>query len=248
MEHHEIEELLGAYALDAVDESEAQEVEAHLEVCPRCRAEVESHREAAAFLSQGGDAPEGIWDRIASELEETPPPIAIERFRSSAPAPPARGVSPRAVALLSAAAVLVIALLTAQVFNQNQRIERLAGQAALSGIDDAIVSASADPDARTVELTSPDGALNARVLVLHNRGYVVGGNLPALDPGQTYQLWAKSGNMLLSVGVLGPELERLGFAVGSGTELLAITAEQAPGVLSSSNQPVVAGEVPPASV
>ncbi len=64
--HEEIQELLGAYALDAVDPDEAELIERHLEACPRCRAEVEGHREVATMLGNtGGDAPDGLWDRIA---------------------------------------------------------------------------------------------------------------------------------------------------------------------------------------
>lgn len=194
----------------------------------------------------GGEAPTGVWDRIAAELEESPPPIAIERFRSGAPAVAGgrRAVSSLAVSLLAAAAVLVIALLAVQVVAQDRRIERLANRSSTSGIDEAIAAASADPDARTVELASGDGALQARVVLLDGRGYVVGGNLPALPAGQTYQLWAKSGDALLSVGVLGAKFDRTGFAVGVDPELLAITAERSPGVLSSKNVPVVVGDVP----
>ncbi|MGI8793178.1 MAG: anti-sigma factor domain-containing protein [Acidimicrobiales bacterium] len=246
MEHAEIEELLGAFALDAVDEEEAALVEAHLLECPRCRAEVASHRETVALLSRGEDAPAGVWDRIVAEMEETPPPIAMERFRAAAP--PAAGrrlsISTRAAAVLAVAAVLLIALLSTQLVVSDRRIDRLATQAAESGIDRAIVAASVDPDARTISLISPDGAAEARVLLVKGRGYLVDSNLPDLEAGQTYQLWAKSGDVLLSVGVLGNHLERVGFALGVEPELLAITAEASPGVLSSSNQPVVVGQVP----
>ncbi|MGH9073042.1 MAG: anti-sigma factor domain-containing protein, partial [Acidimicrobiales bacterium] len=75
--HAELEALLGAYALDAVDGPEAEAVELHLRECPRCRAEVAEHRETAALLGHvGAPAPEGLWDRIASTLEETPPRMA----------------------------------------------------------------------------------------------------------------------------------------------------------------------------
>ena len=47
---HEIEELLGAYALDAVNAEEATAVEVHLTTCPRCRAELDAYREMAAAL------------------------------------------------------------------------------------------------------------------------------------------------------------------------------------------------------
>ena len=59
--YDEYSELLGAYALDAVDPDERDRIELHLTECPRCRAEVADHREVAAFLAQpGGSAPDGV--------------------------------------------------------------------------------------------------------------------------------------------------------------------------------------------
>ena len=64
--HDELQALIGAYALDAVDADEREAMELHLLECPRCRAEVAEHREVAAFLAHNGHtAPEGLWDRIA---------------------------------------------------------------------------------------------------------------------------------------------------------------------------------------
>src|SRR5690606_35755181 len=55
----EFTELLGAYALDAVEPDEREAVERHLADCPRCRSEVAEHREVAAYLAHAGtDAPE----------------------------------------------------------------------------------------------------------------------------------------------------------------------------------------------
>ncbi|MDQ3738889.1 MAG: hypothetical protein M3337_06950 [Actinomycetota bacterium] len=74
MEDHELEELLGSYALDAVGDEESREVGQYLERNPRARAEVESHREVAAHLAFGGATPPpGIWDRIAAELHSGAP-------------------------------------------------------------------------------------------------------------------------------------------------------------------------------
>ena len=68
--HEEIQELLGAFALDAVDGDEAEAIELHLRECPRCRAEVTEQREVAALLAHtGATAPEGVWVRILEELE-----------------------------------------------------------------------------------------------------------------------------------------------------------------------------------
>jgi Anti-sigma-K factor rskA/Putative zinc-finger len=103
--HSEIQELLGAFALDAVDGDERDLVEAHLAGCPRCRAEVEGHRETAALLAQGGErAPEGVWDRIAEALDEAPPALDLSRIvplrpEAAGPAPaPAPGPAPTAPA------------------------------------------------------------------------------------------------------------------------------------------------------
>jgi anti-sigma factor RsiW len=67
--HDEAAELLGAYALDALDPDETALVEAHLGECPRCMAEVARHHEVAGLLANtGADAPVELWDRIADRL------------------------------------------------------------------------------------------------------------------------------------------------------------------------------------
>jgi anti-sigma factor RsiW len=86
--HEELAELLGAYALDAVDDDEALAIEEHLAGCPRCRAEVAMHREVVAMLGNaGGVAPEGVWERIAAELsleQGAGPTVDPERRRGAA--------------------------------------------------------------------------------------------------------------------------------------------------------------------
>jgi hypothetical protein len=73
--HSEIEELLGAYALDAVDRPTAALIEAHLEGCVRCSIEVAQHHEVAGLLANsGGASPARLWDGIAGRLDEVSPP------------------------------------------------------------------------------------------------------------------------------------------------------------------------------
>lgn len=68
--HDAVAELLGAYALDALEAEETAVVAAHVATCPRCAAEVDEYRSVAALLANaGGDAPQGLWDRISSELQ-----------------------------------------------------------------------------------------------------------------------------------------------------------------------------------
>jgi anti-sigma factor RsiW len=79
LSHEEAAELLGAYALDALDPDEAALVEAHLDECPRCRAEVARHHEVAGLLANSGaEAPAELWDRIAGRLERPDRPDDAE--------------------------------------------------------------------------------------------------------------------------------------------------------------------------
>ena len=72
MSHEEIEELLGAYALDAVEPNVAAIIEAHLEGCVRCAIEVAQHHEVAGLLANAGGAPpSSLWDGIAAQLDGT---------------------------------------------------------------------------------------------------------------------------------------------------------------------------------
>ncbi|MCU4184157.1 anti-sigma factor [Acidiferrimicrobium sp. IK] len=83
--HEDIQALLGAYALDAVAPDEAELVARHLEVCPRCRAEVQEHREVAGLLGYAGqEAPAGLWDRITASMQEAPPALRLQRVGDDA--------------------------------------------------------------------------------------------------------------------------------------------------------------------
>jgi anti-sigma factor RsiW len=126
LSHTEIEDLLGAYALDAVDGDEARQVADHLVECARCRAEVAEHREVAALLAQGGSpAPAELWDRIAASIDGTgpseqdkvlvPPPPLFSSPRGDRRRRPRRS---RLTLSLAAVAAAVIAALGVQVVGQ----------------------------------------------------------------------------------------------------------------------------------
>src|ERR1700683_4084719 len=69
--HEEASELLGAYALHAVDADEVTAVEEHLDTCPRCRAELDGLREVAGALGTSvEEPPDGLWSGIVSRLPE----------------------------------------------------------------------------------------------------------------------------------------------------------------------------------
>ena len=247
--HEDIQELLGAYSLDAVDADEAEIVEAHLETCPRCRAEVEGHREVATLLgNSGGDAPDGLWDRIATQLEDAPPPLRLSVQDTS---PVVTPLAPRrreranrfVVAAIGAAAVLAIALLGAQVVNQQQQIDDMESALEQTTLQSAANRAFDDPEATKLQLQSSDGTVGGTAVVLPDgSGFLMAHELPGLDDDRTYQLWGDTGTgSLVSLGVLGADPTIVAFESGSDLAALAVTAENAGGVSVSQNPAVVAG-------
>ena len=71
---YELDDLLGAYALDAVSADESRRIEEYLAINPRAAAEVQEHREVATMLAfTGMDAPEGLWSKIEQELDAPAP-------------------------------------------------------------------------------------------------------------------------------------------------------------------------------
>jgi anti-sigma factor RsiW len=237
--HNEIQDLLGAYAVDAVDPDEAAAIDEHLVDCPRCRSEVSEHREAATLLSfSGAAAPEGVWSRIASSLEEAPPPLELRR-----PIPlRARRPPMRMFAAVASVAAAIIAVLGVQVVQQDHRIDRLAAIADQRGLDQAAAAAAVAPDARTVRLESDDSAHVADAVVLPDgQGYLVQARLPALGPDETYQLWGVFGAQTISLGVLGTDPTITPFMAAGPLTALAITAERAGGAVAPTSAPLVQG-------
>ena len=55
VEHGEIAELLGVYALGSVDDCERRLVDTHIVECDACRSEVDAHSEVIALLSAARD-------------------------------------------------------------------------------------------------------------------------------------------------------------------------------------------------
>jgi Anti-sigma-K factor rskA/Putative zinc-finger len=246
--HEELQELLGAYALDAVDGDERTRLEDHLRECARCRDEVQQHQEVAAHLAYGGaPAPEGLWGRIAAALEaDDPSPDLAAMYPLGSRRRP-RWAAP---ALLAAAAVLVAALgvLGWQVHRESGQVSSLRAALGAPGLAEAAAAAVADPRARVSVLASGDGRVRLTgVLEPDGSGYLLhGATLPALPAGETYQLWGIAGSDRISLGLLGANPAVVAFhAAGSTINALAITAERASGAVQPTRTPVVVGQLPP---
>jgi anti-sigma factor RsiW len=264
LSHHEIEELLGAFALDAIDGDERDVVEAHLAGCPRCRAEVAGYRETAAMLAHGGTrAPEGVWAQIAGALDEPPPQLDMARivpFQAPAPASPGtekterkdrsrwsrRSVSLRAAAATVALAAAFTAFLGVRVGRQDARLDRIDTALRNGAIRSAAAAAMADPSAEEIKLASFDGHAGARLVrQADGTGFLWADTLAPLPSDRTYQLWAVRSDAKISLGVLGNRPGVSPFRIAGPVLGYAVTEEAAGGVAASQNTPVVVGYVKP---
>jgi hypothetical protein len=253
--HQDIQDLLGAFALDAVDDDERDVIEAHLAGCPRCRAEVQGHRETAALLAHSGErAPEGVWDRIAEALDEAPPALDLTRIT-----PPADQLSerraakaaPRAISLRVAAATMAVAA-AATLFlgvaigrNDNanlERLEQLARDMEKGVVHNAAFAALSNPQAEQVQLASADGKPMAKIVRLPDgTGYLVPTNLARPPAGRVYQLWAVRSDAKISLGVFGDNPEVAAFRMTGPVVAFAVTEETSGGVSVSENKPLMVG-------
>ena len=242
MDRDRIEELLGAYALDAVDDEERRLVEAFLETDPEARAEVQAYREAAAGLSAGSPpAPPAVWARIVAAIESPAP----------APGPRLAAVLPQAgrrrwgVPLLAAAAAAILvvgAVVVASSFGDDGPSGDIQSADAL---EQAYGEAWADPQGRRTQLTSGDQSFTADAVVgPDGLGFVAAKRLPTLPPEETYQLWAVyADGDVISLGVLGPRPGIQPFTATGDVEGIVITQERGGGVISSTSGPLLAGDL-----
>jgi hypothetical protein len=252
LSHAEVADVLGAYALDALEPAELQAVDRHVQGCRECLAEVADHREVAGLLTPGWmKPPPGLWEKIASSLEEAPPPLDLAPVIAMKPAhtrtveaPRRRRIATGIAAMVAIAAVSMIGFLGIRVVDDRNQLQDYARSAHGDQLTQSMNAALADPGARKVNLVSTDGYRSAQAVVLPDgTGYLVRSNLPALSKERTYQLWALVGTSRISVGVLGPEVSVVPFKVGSGVLALAITDETAGGVETTKKDPVVVGRI-----
>jgi len=271
LSHREIEELLGAYALDAVDPETAALVEVHLERCVRCSIEVAQYHEVAGMLANSGGRPparlwNGIaerlggtsgqsWGRLAARLEAPEPEPDPDRLPDRTPAVPDHsgsepvGAGRRrrvtiATAALAAAAVIVALGLGLQVRHLHTQVRALESAPQLSAAERA---AEASPTTRRIPLVHAAGSAAPATVVLSasGTGFVVNHDLPALPADRTYQLWGVVGSHTVSLGLLGSRPGIVPFSVAGAAEptAFAVSSEHAGGAVQPSGRPVAASAV-----
>jgi predicted anti-sigma-YlaC factor YlaD len=242
--HDELRDLLGAFALDAVDDVERAVVEHHLAACADCRAEVDQYLAVAAMMAQADSpVPDGLWDRVRAGITEADPALVVSLDSR-------RKVLP----FLSAAAVTVlVALVSVQTVRlEAARDDLEVSTARLAAIEAAFTDgdygelaslAASTPGAVTLALSGDAGASTVTILP-DGTGYLTAAGLSPLDESETYQLWAVQAGKVISAGVFGSEPNVAAFHIDPDLlEGLVLTAEAAGGV-AVSEQPAAAAWFP----
>ena len=197
----ELRELLGAYALDALDADEREQVDALLLTDADARAELHELEHATAWLGHASlRPPTRAWDAIAAEITSDVTSDVTADADDVAPAPMRSRWAPRLLVAAAAALVVVLGAGALVLVDRSRGAETVAERAQ---------DAAAHTDARRVQLSSTDGRWSARAVVLPDgTGYVRGRAMPAIGPDRDLQLWSitPGGPRSDAAGVPRPEV------------------------------------------
>lgn len=221
--------LSGAYAVNALSSEEAEEFRKHLDACPACQDEVRELQEAAALMGASEATPppahlKASVMRAADRTAQLPPRTRhLDTARS-------RRWMPR---ILSAAAAVV--LIVAAGFG----IEQLQQEPDV-GLAAPVAQVFHAPDAHTATMkTSNGGKISVATSPSLNKMAVDTDELPDLEPGQVYQLWAIADGSPTSAGLLDdPDAGAAMDMPGKGISV-AITIEPAGGSEQPTTNPIM---------
>jgi anti-sigma-K factor RskA len=233
----DVRDLIGAYAIDAVDDDERRAIDAHLEQDADLRAEVSGLQHSASVLAHtGGPPPAGVWERLEAAIQESrgpgeaPPPRLASRARAAR--------SPRRWEWFAAAASVV-----AIVFAALWLVDRDGGSSGRSSTSELAAAAAGMPGARQARLVDTDGTMLASAVVLPDGTGYLRSELPRLPAGRTYQLWGVDERDTVSLGVMGRDPHVVAFRAAGLPQKLAVTEERRGGVAVSANDPTAVGEL-----
>jgi len=232
----ELRNLLGAFALGAVDDTERAQVEDLVLHDADARAELHQLEHAVAWLGHASPHPSAAaWDAVAAEMARD-----LAADAAVAPAPVTHGPGGATVTPIAG--------------RRRPRLPRVMAVAAsvvlVVGIAVAVIVAGSGGDGRTttVALAAPDGrvAVTARVDA-DGHGRIVTSSLPDAPAGHEYQLWVQPGptSAMRSAGLLGRDPDGHDITVAGHPNLVAISVEPTGGSREPTTDPVAVSGTDP---
>lgn len=255
MTHEEAQELLGAYALNAVDGEERTQLEHHVQECVRCASELDALREVAGAMGNVGEpASQELWQRISTRLYDdvddtrVPPIRALDSPHATispfAARPRSWGRTRYGALVLAAAAAVLVGVLSVSLVRANNHVAQLTN--ALSVASHNVVDAALEtPGHVNVTLNDAHSVGVAKFVLVDGHGYLVSSQMSTLSADQTYQLWGIFNGRAISIGLMGSSPSTVYFSVEGSkrpTEL-AVTIEPAGGSVAPTTPVVASGRV-----
>ncbi len=235
----DIHALSGAYAVDALEDDERAQFERHLEVCPECRAEVQSFAETTALIAETSSQtpPPSLRDSVLSGISSIRP-LPPETTPAEAPADAApvagtvRTLRRRTFPLLVAASVALILMAVGALAWHPW------STSSSTDLADQVLQA---PDAVRVTEPVPGGG---RLTIVRSaslkRAVMVGQDVPAPKPGTTYQMWLQQpGEGMVSAGLM-PDAEKPTVLTGDAAtaQAAAVSVEPETGSPQPTSDPI----------
>lgn len=187
--HH----LAAAYALNALDEIERREFEAHYPTCAICSAEAADYRETAALLAESTATPPPVdlKARLMAEIADTRQiaPIVPERVVDLAERKRRNQPRQRVLAAVAAAIVAVAGFVGGLQF-------------AGSGDDTDVVFAA---DAITLPLEGDAGEARVVWSASEDRAVLIAAGLDDPGDGMAYELWLIDADGANPTGLFTPD-------------------------------------------
>jgi anti-sigma-K factor RskA len=196
----DIHALVGAYAVDALDDLERAAFERHLAECPACQQEVAGLQEAAGLLGALSTTapPPSLRDRVLADITTVRPlPPAVEPpvVVTGAHAPGGRSrFRPR---LLVAAAAALIALGGAVTIAQPWEDE--SSQTQLTAAERVAAAEDAETFTKTLDNGAEATLVRSRSL---NEAVLVTSDMPDAPAGSVYELWLVHDDQMVPAGLM----------------------------------------------
>lgn len=217
LSHDDIQELLGAYALGAVDECERAIIAAHLETCESCRVELDDHSRLAEALRRHASRVSPLASTESNGSHKTSEDVArsglVRRW----------GV-PVAMAIL----LVVMGAVLAQMHLSSDHLAATTGRIELL---QRAQLAIADPAAVVTTLRTPrkEPVLTVVSSAAGGNSYAMYGALPPLADGRAYQLWRVDNGEATATVALGRRPDTvMEFLLPSGVTGFLLTVEKSP--------------------
>jgi anti-sigma-K factor RskA len=242
----DLHSLSGAYALDALEDSERERFEQHLQRCEACRQDVRGLHDTATqlALAVARVPPPQLRGQVLEAAARTGQNLPVSDHRATSQPrharAPRRARVPRLIGVAAAAAVVAVAVVLGFTEAATQhRLDRAQAQ------EQAIAAVLNAPDAKiVVGRVSVGGTATVVFSQARRKMIFTTADLPPLAASKVYELWVLVPHGARPAGLLpapsnGRTAPLLAAGVASGDKA-AVTVEPAGGTSQPTTTPIVA--------